>query len=177
VRSPDMSSTPREQARTESFPPRRTSEDGIYGTILTACILAAEGASGADQTAIVATVIVTLGVFWFAHVYARLMSRHLETRRAIIAADLKLAARDELALLESGLIPVFVLVVARALGADGQTAVILALLCSVAELLVLGVAAARQSGFRGLRSVLYGVGCGFLGVALVALETVLRHEP
>lgn len=170
-----MASEPSERVRTEPVPSGRTSADGIYGTILTACIVAAEGATGAAQSAIVATVAVTLVVLWLAHVYARLMSRHVETRHAVTAEDLIMAATGELPILESGLLPLVALVVGRALGASVQGAVILALLCSIGELLVLGVALARHSGFRGFRAAFYGAACGLLGVAVVVLETLLRH--
>ena len=154
---------------------RRSSAGGIYGTLLTASVIAAEGAAGAAKSTIVGAVIVSLVVFWFAHVYARLMSRHVETHRSITGSDWTYALRSELPILESGLVPVLVLFVGRAFGASVQTAVITALACSVAELLVLGFVTARHSGFRGWQLLFYGVACGLLGVALLVLESLIRH--
>ena len=154
---------------------RRSSAGGIYGTLLTASVVAAEGSAGATESPIVGAVVVSLVVFWLAHVYAELMSRHVETRRSISLGDVRHAARDELPILEAGLLPVFALIAVRAAGASVQAAVVAALACSIVELLVIGIVVARHSGFRGWQLLFYGVACGLLGVGLLVLESLLRH--
>jgi hypothetical protein len=170
-----MSSDAPKGAPVEGAAWRRASAEGIFGTVLTGSIVAAEGAAGAAETPIVGAVVVSLVVFWLAHVYATLMSRHVETRRSITMGDARVAAREMLPILEAGLIPVLALIVVRAAGASVQTAVVAALACSIVELLVIGLVLARHSGFRGWQLLFYGVACGLLGVGLILLETLLRH--
>lgn len=158
--------------------PRSNPGATIYGTIVSAALIAGEGAANTAVPKIVGTVLATLLVYWLAHAYADILARHA-------AADPDEPSRptwrgvgesltEEWGIVGGGLGLVVVLVVVDLAGGGGQLAVNLALLCAVAELVLWGVLAARRAHLRPGWVVVYALVSAALGVLLGLLKISLH---
>ncbi len=154
--------------------PRRA----IYGTIVTAAILAGEGAAHLDPQDMIVSVLVTLLVYWIAHVYSEVLGHWVTPssaqHRPAILSRLGQALAEEWAIVVGGLGVVLVLAVAWLAGASGQAAVNAALWMATAELLEWGIVAAKNAGLSGIRIVVSGVTSASFGAVIVLLKVVLH---
>ena len=142
----------------------------IYGTIVVAGVLAAEGETGHALGLILATVAATLVVFWLAHAYAHVLGS------AIVAGtltDLRATLRAEWPIVESGLPPALGMVVAHLLGATGDTAVLVGMIVAVVELAGWAELACRRRGLSPWHSIPYVAVAVALGAAVVALKVAI----
>jgi len=136
----------------------------IYGTIVATAVIAA---AGQHQPAgiVLAETVVTLLVFWLAHVYAQVLSQPVRNVPATMGR--------ELALLEAPAPSVLLLLLA-ALGLLGKgLAVNLALATAVAALVWWGVLTARRLGRAWPAALFAGAVDGVLGVVIIALKALL----
>jgi hypothetical protein len=147
---------------------------GIYGTVVVAGLLAA---TGADNDPVVwptaLWVVVTVVVFWLAHSWARTMAR-----RATGLADRRREMRESLVrhwpLVQSAFPPIIVMLIARALGARDETAILIAGCSCIVLLAAWGVAVGRQEHESLGRIVATAAGCAFLGALMVLLKVVIH---
>ncbi len=150
----------------------------IYGTLIGAAILAAEGSKREGIGEIAIAVLVTLVVYWFAHGYADMLPARAESPsprgRLRPLSDLGHALREEWPIVAGGLALLAVLLLAGLLGASPELAVDVALWFAVVELLVWGMVAARAARVTGWPMVLYGFGSAALGVAIATLKVLLH---
>jgi hypothetical protein len=151
---------------------RRTAS-AIYGTIITASVIAA----GATLTtrSLAVTVVVTLVVYWLAEQYAVLVGEHTHGGRLPSRSQVAQSMGTTAPMITASFIPVVVLVVVRVLGASSGAAAKTALVVAVALLVVHGVRAGWAAGLRGLRLAAITVVAGLFGLAMVALKTFLQH--
>src|SRR4051794_17812837 len=83
---PDAGTSPPEHSSTRSRAPRLfllmrpvdNPSEAIYGTLLGASVLAAEGSKREGIAEIALVVVVTLVVFWFAHGYADMLPARMQ---------------------------------------------------------------------------------------------------
>jgi hypothetical protein len=148
----------------------------IYGTIVVLSVLVAEGRGSSDGAASIAVVaVVTVTVFWLAHVYAHAVGLAVAQDRHLSFADVRRIARHEAAMLEAAVPSV----VALLLGAVGilstQTAVWLAFVLGLAVLGVQGVTFARIERLGPLATVVVVALNLGLGLVLVALKLAIGH--
>ena len=147
---------------------------GIYGTIVVAGLLAATGAD--DEPEIWPTalwVFATVVVFWLAHAWARSMAFRvtgLGARRGGFRSTLV----HQWPLVQSAFPPILVMVLAALLGADDETAILLATLSCVFLLAGWGVAVGRQEHESAARVALTAVGCAALGAVMVVLKIAIH---
>ncbi|GGJ81696.1 hypothetical protein GCM10010123_09350 [Pilimelia anulata] len=144
----------------------------IYGVIVGAAVMAAAPQDSART--VVASVVVTLIIYWAAERFARIVAARIhEGRRPrwpVIRAQLSTGWE----LLTASALPVAVLVTVRLLGAAVATAVTAALACST---LLLGWAGWRIGGAGRLSTAERAAAAavvGGLGVVLVGLKTHLH---
>jgi hypothetical protein len=95
--------------------PRRAA--GIYGTIITAAILAAAG-DHVPTLPLAVSILVTLLVYWLAEEYAELLGEQLEAGHPPTWADVRMALAATWPMVSSSYIPLLSLIPARLLGAS-----------------------------------------------------------
>lgn len=147
----------------------------IYGQILVTSLVAALSEdSDIDAAYILVSVMVTVVVFWLAHVYAESMSRGLEARRHLDWVEVRHLAAAEWPLVQAAIPTAIVL----ALGAVGllatEAAVNLAIGVGVVALFGWGLAIGRGSGSSWIVSLSGAVLSASFGLVVVALKALVH---
>jgi hypothetical protein len=151
---------------------RRTAS-AIYGTIITASVIAA--GAGLTTRSLAVTVVVTLVIYWLAEQYAVLVGEHTHGGRLPGRAQIAQSMATTAPMITASFIPVVVLVVVRVAGASAGTAAKTALVVTVVLLVVHGERAGWAAGLRGVRLVVITAVAGLFGVTMVVLKTFLQH--
>lgn len=163
------------RVRSRGFDRLATSAEGVYGLILVAgMIVVSRNLTGGSVEAFL-TVVVTLVVFFVAHVYAATVSGLADPRTAGLREAVRHGVRESMGLLVVGAVPIAVLV----LGVTGilrqGDAVWAALIVDGIMLGVLGwvIASAREA-------TLWGRTCGALltaacGALMILLKVLIHH--
>jgi hypothetical protein len=145
----------------------------IYGTIVVAGLLAATGPD--DDPEIWPTalwILVTVAVFWVAHAWSQAIAH----RAAGVARPR--AMREALAhhwpLVQAAFPPIAVMVLASLLGADDETAILVAAWSCVLLLAGWGVVVGRREHESAGRILLTAAECAALGFVMVVLKIVIH---
>jgi hypothetical protein len=162
------------ETSTDHLPGRQRSA-AIYGTIITAAVLAA-GGNALSTVALEATVFVTVMVYWLAEQYAVLLGEHTHSGQLPSKAEILHSMRASFPMVTSSLIPLLVLFIARACGLTAFHAAAVAIFVTVVLLIYHGHAAGREAGLTGAKLVLVTATAGLLGVIMIALKTLLQHQ-
>ena len=141
---------------------------GIYGTIVTAAMLAA-GANLATAALAVA-VLVTLLVYWTAEQYAELLAEQAEHGHLPSWSRIGSGFASTWPMVSAAYIPVLALIVSRLFGASKAAAANIGLIAAVVMLLIHGWVAARAAELRGPQLILTTLIAGFLGAVMVVLK-------
>jgi len=147
---------------------------GIYGTVVTAAVLA----TGGGQLRVVqlaVLVFVTLVVYWGAELYAEVLGKHVHAGRLPRGAELRVLVGSSWHMVTASYLPLLVLVVTALLGMSAMTASYAALITTVLLLLVHGRAAGKSAGLSGMRLVAVTSCAGLLGVTMVLLKVLIAH--
>lgn len=153
-----------------------STEEGVYGVILVAGMIVVSGSKQSTAAEVLVTVVVTVLVFWAAHVYAGTVSHHgLEQGRQVTLGESFFhALRRSLGLLVSSFVPVVLLALGAVHVIDEERAIWLALWSGVAVLAVLGyVAFARRGVSMGWR-LLGAAGTAAFGIVLILLKAAIH---
>lgn len=148
---------------------------GIYGTIVTAAVIAAAGNQLSASTLAV-TVVVTLVVYWLAEQYAVLLGEHTHDGRLPNRKQIRRSMVGTLPMITASFVPVVTLLVARLVGMSSVGAARTALIVAVVLLVLEGLDAGRGAGLHGLRLVAVTSVAGLLGVSMIVLKTFLQHR-
>ena len=146
----------------------------IYGVIVIGALLAAESGRHETYLETVGSAAIAAGLYWLAHAYTTVLGRRLQTLEHLTAVALWRALVHDWALIRGAAIPLLVLLIAWAAGADQATAVSAALWSAVASLVGFELLAGLRS--RATRSELLlelAVGAA-MGLAILALKIVLH---
>ena len=158
--------------------PRNNPGATIYGTLVAAALLATEAGFKETVPAMVGTILATLVVYWLAHAYADLLARQaLSAEEGPTRPgwhDVVESLTQELGIIVGGLLLVVVLLLVDVGGASPAVAVDAAQLCSIAQLVVWGVFAARQAHLRGVWFAVYALVSAALGVSIGLLKIALH---
>ncbi len=148
---------------------------GVYGTLLTLSVLVGLSLKGSGPGVMAVTVLVSVVVFWIAHVHAGLVARWVAAGegRPGRGAVAEVMAR-EAPMLESA-VPAVVLLLLAAIGILGtKLAVWIALVYGVVALAVWGALIARRAHL-GTTGVLLVSGVNLaLGALIVALKLLIH---
>jgi hypothetical protein len=155
--------------------PGRRRAAGIYGTIVTAAVLAASGDT-LSSAALEVTVFVTLVVYWLAEQYAELLGEHTHAGRLPGMGQVTSSLAATWPMVTASFVPLVSLLVVRLLGASAAAAANVALAVTLVLLLIHGYAAGRAARLGGVRLVIVSLTAGLLGAAMVLLKVVLRHH-
>lgn len=151
-------------------------EEGVYGVILVAGMIVVSNSKESTAQEVLITVVVTVLVFWAAHVYAGTVAHHgIENgRKVTLRESFSHALRRSLGMLVSSFVPVVLLALGAMHVIDEELAIWLALWSGVAVLAVLGyVAFARRGVGMGWR-LLGAVGTAAFGVVLILLKAAIH---
>ena len=147
---------------------------GIYGTVVVAGLLAATTPDNdPDIWPTARWVVVTVVVFWLAHSWARTMAR-----RATGLADRRREMRESLTrhwpLVQSAFPPIVVMLIASALGASDETAILIAACSCIVLLAAWGGAVGRleEESVGGI--IAPATGSALLGALMVLLKVVIH---
>ncbi|MEV7009912.1 hypothetical protein [Streptosporangium sp. NPDC051022] len=161
--------------REMSAEPERVGFAGaVYGSLLAASVIAGSTAEGGPPSAAeLATLLICTGVvFWVAHVYAQVVSRGYPVK-PLTWTNLHAVARDEWPLAQASIPPAVAAVLVSGLGASNTVAAWTALGIAVASQVAWAVAAAvKVHSSKGV-VVSSGIINLVLGLAIVALKTVV----
>jgi hypothetical protein len=168
-----------EAAASELIPPSgrrgRSRAAGIYGTIVTAAVLAASG-NQLSTVALEVTVLVTLLVYWLAEQYAELLGEHTHAGRLPSMSQVGSSLAAAWPMVSASFVPLVALLVARLLGASAPGAANVALAVTIVLLVTHGYAGGRAAGLGGVRLVMVSATAGLLGVVMVVLKALLQHQ-
>jgi hypothetical protein len=149
--------------------------EAIYGLILATSVIAVSAEYDSSNAGLVAaSVLVTGVVFWLAHVYARVLAGSITHHRTPSRADVRQALRHDWPLVGVTVPLVLILALGMLDVVADNTAVLVATLAVLVELLGAGAYAARASG-AGLReTVVSALIAVTLGGAVVLLKALLH---
>ncbi len=151
---------------------RQGQADGVYGTIITASVLASAG----DQLAalpLAISVVITLGVYWVADVYARLLAGPIRNGRLPTWPDARATLAATWPIVSASFTPVLVLGLARLVGASSAAAATDALAVAVVMLIIYAWSACRAASLRGIQIVAVTALAAALGVLMIILKNVV----
>jgi hypothetical protein len=145
---------------------------GIYGTIVSAAVMASSHAGTAGK--VITGVAVTLAVYWAAERYSRLIAERIHEDRRPSWTEVRRQLGEGWEIVTASALPLVVLAVAAALGADVSGAVLAGLLCSTVLLCLAGWEMGRGTRLSFVeRTVLIVVSGGF-GALMIALKALLH---
>jgi hypothetical protein len=145
---------------------------GIYGTIITAAVLAAAG----DQVPtlpLAVSVLVTLLVYWVAEEYAELLGEQLAGGRVPAWRDIRAALAATWPMVSASYIPLLSLVLARLLGASPPDAANAGLVTAIVLLMIYGWSSGRAAHLRGMQLLVITSIAATLGLLMIILKDVL----
>ena len=145
----------------------------LYGAVITASLFTLAGAHPAEYPRILLVVLLTLIMYWLAHVYTRVIADRLADPTAALGVRLREALHHEVSIL-AGCVPAVVAYIVFVVVGLTEYATWAALWVSVLLLGVVGYRIGRQTGGSFGRLVLETVGCSMLGLVMIGLKTVLH---
>lgn len=151
-------------------------EQAVYGMLLVAGMIVAAGAHGGSSVEVLVTVVVTVLVFWAAHVYAGTVAHHgLEEGHNVGLRDaFRTSLRATWGMLLSAIVPCIILLLGTLRVFPDRLAGWLALISCIITLAVLGyVAYQRRGAPLHLRIVGALVTAGF-GALLALLKAIIH---
>ena len=150
--------------------PRRAA--GIYGTIITAAVLAAAG-DHVPTLPLAVSILVTLLVYWLAEEYAELLGEQLEGGRLPTWADVRTALAATWPMVSASYVPLLSLVLAYLLGAPPPDAATVGLVVAIVMLMIYAWSAGRAAHLRGRQLLLITSVAAALGLLMIILKDVV----
>jgi hypothetical protein len=163
--------------RLRRVPSRMTDADpaaAVYGLIAIGALLAAESGLHESYLDTLLSGIVAATLYWLLHAYSRVLGGRLAGGDPLTARVLMHALRLDYPLMAGAAIPLGLVLIAWAAGAEQETAVLIALWGCIASLLVFELVAGLRSRARPAELALQaGIGVA-LGLAIIALKVILH---
>jgi hypothetical protein len=146
----------------------------LYGAIVSASVLASASAHAEQYEYVALATVLVVGVYWLAHVYIGIHSRHDDDPGASILRRVTTAAAHESSVLKGGVPAVVVYLVAILFGLEPGTAATVAVYFSVALLVCVGYLAAHLAGRTGAAALVDASVAGLFGVFVVVAKALLH---
>jgi hypothetical protein len=151
----------------------RRDAPAIYGGLLVTALIAVQWQSTASAELIAISILVSVFVFWLSHVWAEVVDHAVNS--SVSREQVLQIAWAEAPMLSAALPPSVTIFVAQLLGVPVDDAIGLALLVSIVQLFLWGLAIGRAlNRGRGIVLVTAAVECA-LGVLLAGLKVVVVH--
>ena len=145
---------------------------GIYGTIVTAAVLAAAGAR-LPTLEMEISILITLAVYWVADVYASLLGGQLEGGHLPTWRQIRATLAATWTMVSASFIPLLVLLLTRAAGASAPAAANAGLVAAVLLLVFYGWSAGRAASLRGMQLLFVTSIAAALGLLMIILKNVV----
>ncbi|MRX44229.1 hypothetical protein GJR97_10880 [Agromyces sp. Q22] len=151
-------------------------EESVYGVILVSGMIVVAGGHGETSWQVFWTVVVTVLVFWAAHVYAGTVAHHgFDDHRMVgLGEAFRGALRRSFGMLVAALIPSSILLLGAARVVPDLLAIWTALWVGVLVLAVLGLIAFRRRGASPVMQVVGALGTAAFGIAMILLKAVIH---
>jgi hypothetical protein len=147
---------------------------GIYGSIITAAIIAA--ASGLPTAALAISVLITLLVYWLAEGYAELLGEQAAGGELPSLARVRGTLAGAWPMVSACYLPLVALLLARLAGASSLAAANIGLAVAIVMLTVHGWLAGRSAQLSGRQLFAATSVAALLGIAMILLkDLVLLH--
>jgi hypothetical protein len=147
----------------------RRRASGIYGTVITAAVLASAGGHLATAALSVA-VLMTLMVYWIAEEYAAVLAEETEHGHLPTWPRIRAGMANTWPMVTAAYVPVLGLIVARLFGASHAAAANIALIIAMALLMIHGWTAGRAADLRGSRLTIATLIAASLGLMMIILK-------
>jgi hypothetical protein len=148
-------------------------ESAIYGTVVTAAIMAAEGDSEHATISVVAAILATVIVFGLAHAYSNLLGRAV-THKQPTLRGFGVVVRQEWPLVEASFLPIVALIGSRLVGLSRSTAILVGLIVCVVELAGWAVLVCRRLELTGMARARVVVQTSLFGLVIIALKVAVH---
>jgi hypothetical protein len=145
---------------------------GIYGTIITAAVLAAIG-SRLPILPLVVSILVTLLVYWVAEEYAEILGEQLEGGRLPTWRDIRAALATTWPMVSASFAPLLSVVLAWWLGTSVSAAANVGLVVAVLLMMFYGWSAGRAAEVHGKQLVMITSLAAALGLLMILLKDVV----
>ena len=145
---------------------------GIYGVIVSAAVMSASQAD--TGLTVVLAVLVTLVIYWGAERYSRIVAERIHEGHRPSWNTVRHHLTHGWEMVTASTLPLVVLAVMSALGAQLTTAVLAALGCSTALLCVAGWAVGRHGRLSTAERVASSAVAGMFGIVFILLKTLLH---
>ncbi len=151
-------------------------EESVYGVILVSGMIVVSGGHGESSWTVFWTVLITVVVFWAAHVYAGTVAHYgMDHGRSVgLGEAFGVSLHRSLGLLVSALIPSAILLLGATRAVPDQLAVWTALWAGVVVLAVLGFIAFRRRGASLPRQLLGSLMTAAFGIAMILLKAIIH---
>jgi hypothetical protein len=151
----------------------RRDAPAIYGGLLVTALIAVQWRSDAIAERVSLSILVTVFVFWLTHVWAELVDHRVSG--PVSRDEVARVVWAEAPMLMAAVPPAATLAIARIAGVPVEQAISIALVVSIAQLALWGLAIGRalNRGW-GIALLTAGVECLF-GLVLVGLKVVVVH--
>ena len=142
---------------------------GIYGTVITAAVLAS-ARGRLPTTALASAVLITLIVYWVAELYSEILGEQAVYAGSPIWPRIRDGMASTWTMVSAAYIPVLVLVVSRLFGASTTVAANIALAVAVVVLVIHGWFAGRAAKLHGVQLLIVTMIAGGLGIVMIILK-------
>ncbi|GAA2046290.1 hypothetical protein GCM10009819_37690 [Agromyces tropicus] len=151
-------------------------EESVYGVILVSGMIVVAAGHGESSWQVFWTVLITVLVFWAAHVYAGTVAHHGfdDGRMVGLGEAFRGALRRSFGMLVAALIPSAILLLGATRAIPDTLANWTALWTGVVVLAVLGFIAFRRRGASVLMQVIGALGTAAFGVAMIVLKALVH---
>jgi hypothetical protein len=151
----------------------RRDAPAIYGGLLVTALIAVQWRSDAIGERVSLSILISVSVFWLTHVWAELVDRRVSG--PVSRDEVARLAWAEAPMLAAAVPPAATIAIARLVGIPVEDAISLALVVSIAQLALWGLAIGRalNRGW-GIALLTAAVECAF-GMVLVGLKVVVVH--
>lgn len=158
----------------------RNPAGSIYGTVVATSVIAIEGVGNPSMGDLIGTDLLTVLVYWAAHVYAAVLASppqgdsappggsRSDRRRVLDAMS------HEWPLVAGSFLPLLAVLVGRLFVDEVSSAALIGLWAGVLLLYGWGFAASRAGGRSRPASVAYGLVAALLGIVVIALRFLLH---
>jgi hypothetical protein len=151
---------------------RQRQADAIYGTIVTASVLASAG-DELSSLLLALSVLLTVGVYWIADVYAELLAGPITHGRLPDWPHVRTELLQKSPMVSASFSPLVLLLLAWLFGASRSAAATTALVGAIVVVVFYAWAAGRAAELRGFRLIVVMSTGALLGVLMIVLKNVL----
>jgi hypothetical protein len=153
--------------------PHRRTAAHLYGLIVTGAVLA----TASDEFRLTRVALMlgsTLVIYWAAETYVHWSAMRAQRRRPLGRDERRMILRDGWPLVAACAVPMLGLALQALLGVETSLALDVTLALNAVLLFVTGWRIGKDGGLTGRRLAFSSVAAGLLGVALIALKSLLH---